>query len=307
MSRGRYPEAIEHFKKALKIEPQYLDARFLLGICYQQTKQYDEALGAFSKIMETNKNFEPAYIYLASVYMDKGELKKAEEVLGQVLLRNPCSAQAIYAQGVIAYRRGRLDESIKLWEKSSALDKTLAAAFGNTAVAQYNLGRSGEALLSIQTALRLQPNRVEYSFDLGWILRRLGDLKGAEKAFGEVLKFGKDSPESLMVEALQAIEEKDLTLAARKAGEAGQKDPSNQRADWLMGLCFEKEEKWDEALKCYQEALNKDNKDIDAQEAFQRAMTEVQKRPKNPSIEDPREVSPDKDSGDRQPDEEKTR
>lgn len=303
MSRGRYPEAIEHFKKALKIEPQYLDARFLLGICYQQTKQYDEALGAFRKIIETNKNFEPAYIYLASVYLDKGELKKAEEVLGQVLLRNPCSAQAIYAQGVLAYRRGRLDESIKLWEKSSALDKTLAAAFGNTAVAQYNLGRSREALSSIQTALRLQPNKVEYSFNLGWILRRQGDVKGAEKAFGEVLKMGQGSPEALMVEALQAIEEKDLTLAARKAGEARQEDPSNQRADWLLGLCFEKEERWDEALKCYQEALNKDNHDIDAQEAWERAAAEVRKKQNG----DAREVSPEKTSGARQPDEEITR
>jgi len=301
MGSGRYPEAIENFKKALKIEPQYLDARFLLGICYQQTKQLDEAIAAFRKIMEINKNFEPACIYLASVYMDKGELKKAEEVLGQVLLRNPCSAQAFYAQGVIAYRRGRLEESIKLWEKSTALDKTLAAAFGNTAVAQYNLGRSREALSSVLTALRLQPYKVEYSFDLGWILRRQGDVKGAEKAFGEVLKTGKGCPEALMVEALQALEENDLILAARKAGEARQEDPSNQRADWLMGLCYEKEEKWDEALKCYQEALNKDNQDIDAQEAFQRASAEIRKKQNG----DAREVSPEKTPGDRRPDEEK--
>jgi tetratricopeptide (TPR) repeat protein len=172
------------------------------------------------------------------------------------------------------------------------------------AVAQYNLGRLEEALSNIQTALGLQPNRVEYSFNLGWMLMRKGDVKGAEKAFGEVLKTGKGGPEALMVEAFQAIEEKDFMLAVRKAGEAGRQDPSNQRADWLQGLCFEKEEKWDEALKCYQEALSKDNHDIDVQEAWERAAAEVRKKKNGQTSAG--KVSPDNISGERRPDEEKT-
>jgi tetratricopeptide (TPR) repeat protein len=307
MSRGRFPEAIENFNRALRIEPAYQDALFLLGICYRETGKDEEALRAFRKILEINRKFEPAYLYMASIYTDRGQLRQAEEAIGQAMAVNARSAQATYALGVLAYRRGRLEESIKYWEKAADMDKTLAAAFGNMAVARYNLGNFREALSLIQTAVRLKPMKYEYSFNLGWILRRLGDVKGAERAFSEVLKLGKDSPEALMVEALQAMDENDLKTAALKAREAGQKDPASQRADWIQGLCFEREGKWDEALMFYKAAFNKDNCDIDVQEAFQRAMLKVQNNSGSPLPVEPGNPPPEGKSGNMKTGEDKAR
>ena len=51
MQTGRPNEAIEHFKQALRIKPDFIDAYFLLALAYASVNQSNEAIAAAQKAL----------------------------------------------------------------------------------------------------------------------------------------------------------------------------------------------------------------------------------------------------------------
>jgi len=55
-----YSAAIDWYKKALDLDPQYEIALANMGNCYAELKQYDEALKIYQKILQINPNNQQA-------------------------------------------------------------------------------------------------------------------------------------------------------------------------------------------------------------------------------------------------------
>ena len=58
-SRG----AVEAYKKALAIKPDYLEAHNNMGATFQEQGKLDEAIGAFTKAVSLNPNCVGAYYH----------------------------------------------------------------------------------------------------------------------------------------------------------------------------------------------------------------------------------------------------
>jgi tetratricopeptide (TPR) repeat protein len=54
---GRYTEAIEAFKQAIRINPDYADAYFNLGVVYVKLGRYTEAIETFKQAIRINPDF----------------------------------------------------------------------------------------------------------------------------------------------------------------------------------------------------------------------------------------------------------
>ncbi len=52
---GKYADAIGRYKEAIKIYPNYHQARFNLGIVYKKAKKYAEAIGIFNEFIEMDQ------------------------------------------------------------------------------------------------------------------------------------------------------------------------------------------------------------------------------------------------------------
>lgn len=109
-------KAIHSLEKALEIDPKNLDAKVKLGVCFVegtsepmkgigllrevleadsnnldahlnlglfaiQSGQYDKAIDRFNKILSINPQYIEAYIYLGQTFANKGDKKKAIEIL----------------------------------------------------------------------------------------------------------------------------------------------------------------------------------------------------------------------------------
>ena len=49
-SMKRYDEAFPHWKRALEMEPQWCDAAYSMGFCYEELKQYDKAYKVWTEL-----------------------------------------------------------------------------------------------------------------------------------------------------------------------------------------------------------------------------------------------------------------
>lgn len=79
--KGNYYESIEHFKKAVEINPLYPNVWFTLGCAYMKVKSWTEALNAFQKLVCIDSNLAEAWNNLAACHMSMGNHLEAYDAL----------------------------------------------------------------------------------------------------------------------------------------------------------------------------------------------------------------------------------
>ena len=91
---GRFNEAIELVKKAMRIHPYY-PAYYLqhLGEAYHMTGRYEDALAVYKQLLDRSQKGEyailTAHIYMVEVYMGLGKEKEARTHTAEVLKLDP--------------------------------------------------------------------------------------------------------------------------------------------------------------------------------------------------------------------------
>lgn len=91
---GQYTEAIDSFKKAISIDPNYIDAYYNLGVILQHSNRNSEALGIFKQIMVRKPNDYEA-VYNAAVLSEKlGQIENAKRYLALIPESSPVIGNA---------------------------------------------------------------------------------------------------------------------------------------------------------------------------------------------------------------------
>lgn len=75
----KYKEAIECYKKALEIDPNYSDVWHALINAYSSSNELDAGIEAAQKLIALDPNDILAHSSLSMLYMKKGMKKEAEE------------------------------------------------------------------------------------------------------------------------------------------------------------------------------------------------------------------------------------
>jgi len=74
---GSYSQAIDDYKKAIELVPDYADAHLNLGNTYLTIKEYDNAITYYDKTIELNPNDNRAFIGRAYAFFYKNDIEKA--------------------------------------------------------------------------------------------------------------------------------------------------------------------------------------------------------------------------------------
>lgn len=82
---GMWPRAVDFYKKALEIAPQDSDLLTDLGICYQQLRQYEEALLLFDRARSADpSHWESLYNTVVVAGLNLGDFDRAEAALKEL-------------------------------------------------------------------------------------------------------------------------------------------------------------------------------------------------------------------------------
>lgn len=112
--------AINYYKKAVEIDPEFAFAYDNMGICYRKLENYDEAIKAYEKSLKIDPNGLMPLQNIGVVYIYKKEYKnaiKAYERLGEIQPNNPevfYGLGSIYAQNLNNLEKG-LDNMCKAY------------------------------------------------------------------------------------------------------------------------------------------------------------------------------------------------
>jgi tetratricopeptide (TPR) repeat protein len=221
VKQGRISEAMEEYKIALGINPQYLEANNNIGILLARQGQTADAIGYYQKALEIKPDFVEAHVNLGNALSLEGQTDEAAEHFEKALQLDPSEAEAHNDWGAMLLARGRAAAAVDHFETAVEINPAYSeaqnnlgsalAAQGQTtgalthfqkaielkpgyANAHYNLanlyaaqGRVDEAIAHYQTALELVPNFVKAHYQLGLALQGSGKFAEAAEQFQTVL------------------------------------------------------------------------------------------------------------------------
>ncbi len=105
---GNLESAMAHYRKALRIDPDFYPALNNLGTIFERRKNHAEAEATFLHSLEVNPDDAEAYFNLGHALYEEGKYQVAVERLAQGLQRSPRSAVGYFFLGSAYLKLGDL-------------------------------------------------------------------------------------------------------------------------------------------------------------------------------------------------------
>jgi len=155
---GRLPEAVEHYREALRLKPDSAEIYHDLGTALTQTGQVPEAIADYEQALRLQPAYAEAHYHLGSVLAQQGRLEEAVGQFEQAVHAKPGYAEAQNNLGSALAMLNRMPEATIHFEAAVRLDPDSAQARCNLAKALAQQGRMAEAVDQLRAALRIKPD-----------------------------------------------------------------------------------------------------------------------------------------------------
>jgi len=205
--RKDYKNAIEAYKKAIQLDRDNLDAIRGLAENLLNDGQMDAALDQYKIIADANPEDPQTYLRIAEIYRKQEKYDLALESLKKAETMVPDSMEVPYNLALVYQAQGRSDEAAKI----------LQDLLKKTEKPDNNYSQSDRS------------NRAVFIERLGHIYRDQSNYSAAVETFRKMLTLGDESAESGYQEIIDTYREaKQWPQATAAAKEAVQKLPNNR-------------------------------------------------------------------------------
>lgn len=147
-----------------------IDANYVLGLCYLQTKQYDNSRKAFSAEYGFAPDTPAAYLLAARLMLRHEYLPIAEQSARKALVLNPKLPLAHALLGEIELAQSKLPEAITDFEAERSLNPLYPGLYDRLGDAYIRSGDLAKARQSLDRAIILDPSSTGPFILLGKVL-----------------------------------------------------------------------------------------------------------------------------------------
>ena len=178
-TQGRLQEAIEAYRHAIAIRPDFADAYINLGTVVLALGQREEAVALYRHAIAINPENAMAFGNLGKALQDLGRIDEAIAAYRAGIAREPGNAVIHVNFGAALLERQAWDDAVMVTRHAIALQPDIAMAHANLGTALLNLGRHEEALAACLHAISLEPQGAAIQASLGGAMLELGALQEA--------------------------------------------------------------------------------------------------------------------------------
>ncbi len=197
LSKKQYDQAEQEFRMALSINPSSTQALSGLAILEEGRGNLDRALQHLQSVVRLESGASPStLIKIAELFIRLGKASDGAAYLKGLEPGHDRGDQTELGLrvglGMLNTAAGRPREAETALLRALAIDPTAIAAMQELFALYDGQGRSAELQPMLQTALRKNPGSAMHHVWLGLVLRRKGDLRGAESAFKRAVEEAPD-------------------------------------------------------------------------------------------------------------------
>jgi tetratricopeptide (TPR) repeat protein len=198
-----------------------VDGYYILGTCYIQTKNYDQARVAFGKMFEVPADSAAAYLFTARMLLRQEYDPIAEQYAQKAVTLDPKLPLAHSLLGELYMYKSRLPESIAEFQKELAINPAHAATYYKLADAYSRVQKYDEAQRLLQRSIRLDPTSSVPFILMGKVLEKKGDYDLAVISLKHAVAMEPNNPTThyLLGQAYRDMGNKEAADAERKRSE----------------------------------------------------------------------------------------
>lgn len=193
---AQYPQAVERFKTAVELDPNFDTARLYLATAYMQqyipgaespenVQMATAAQDQFQKVLSQNPKNELAINSIASLLFNEKKLDDAKQWYERLISVNPKNKEAYYTLGVIAWTKAfqprmeaRAKMGMKPEEPGPLKDKKVRAE-----LAAKNGPIVEDGIKDLEKALQLDPEYDDAMAYMNLLLREKADIEESPDAY----------------------------------------------------------------------------------------------------------------------------
>jgi len=191
-----YKQAMELLQTIKPESGTFEDSVYLQVRILMEEQQITDAIELLSRTINNRELNHPGfYTLLASLYMERKQIKKGYTVLDKALKRYPDNAQIYFEYGLLLEQDGFQKQAIERMEKVLQLEPDHAEALNYLGYtwADNNINLE-KALKYVQKSMQLKPGNGYIQDSLGWVYFRMGKLDQAVLEIQKALKLEPSDP-----------------------------------------------------------------------------------------------------------------
>ncbi len=181
--RQDFRAAVDHFRLALKWNPQQEGLNFNLGLASYKAEAYKQAIASLESELQSNPANTAAKQFLGLSYFSIETYQRAAELLTEVVAAKPNDAALYYPLAVSLGMQGKKEQADNVIRQMIALGGNSPQIHILLGRAYYGKNDSAKALEELKTAIALDNKVLLAHFYSGLIYIKTGKLDEAAKEF----------------------------------------------------------------------------------------------------------------------------
>jgi len=186
-AQGNLAEAEISFRVVTKLQPKNVHGHYNLSLVFKRQRKFEEAISQFEKTLELNPQYKEARNNLGVVYLEMQLPEKALEVFQVLLDQSPGDANVL---NNIANVHSQLDQpelAIEHFHQALAIDPSHHESLFNLANCYKSLDQFSTAIEWYKRALEHSPDNHDVLNNMGNTFARLERLEEAEHCLRRAL------------------------------------------------------------------------------------------------------------------------
>ncbi len=238
----------------------------------EKSKEFKtKAIAAYEKALILSPYLSELYAPLGVLYVDQGEIAKAETTLAKAVAANPDNAEVQYFLGLVRYKQNLNQEALASFKQAIKLDPNFANAHYYLGEVYDRLDRDKDAVAAYKEAVRIDPKYVEAWFDLGVANYNREKYDDAVAAYKEAIRIKNDyiDARTNLADVYRQLKRfEDAIGEYRIATTLVERDKNISNADKSevfskFGYCLGQVKKWNSAIESLNKAIAFKADDID--------------------------------------------
>ena len=192
---GKLEEAAQAHRRAVELQPGFVEAHNNLGIVLKNLGRVDQALSSYREAVRLRPDYVEACNNLGNVLVQVDRLDEAIECFRHIIRSRPDYVEAHNNLGLAFKAQGRWAEAEASLREAIRLQPGFAVAFTNLGIVLAEMGENDQAMACYARALAIEPRLEEALCGRGCLIGRRGELEEAESSFREAIRLIPDSAE----------------------------------------------------------------------------------------------------------------
>lgn len=192
---NRLKQAMEQWQAALRIQPDFAEAHYALGLGYLAARNPIPAVSHFQETLHHAADWPNVYEALGLAYYESHEYVLAEQAWRQALALKPDLPKVHANLGLLRLQEEKYQEAIGHAREALNLQPDLVAAQYNLGVALFAKGDEAASVKPLEMALSLDSQLPAARLLLGVVWSRMGNWAKAASLWREALRKSDFAPD----------------------------------------------------------------------------------------------------------------